>query len=204
MQECGVCFDSFPEGDAFFLSACGHSLHQACIAATVLARINAEGETIVKCFEPGCGVQLLDSDIALLSDPSLVARLQRVRAQRSDPSLRFCACGGEVRGGSALSPLLRCGSCGAEFCWLHGARHAPGAAACAAFVAEENRDPANAASLAALRAEGKQCPNEACGSWVTREGGCNSVICAVCQTTFCWLCGQQIAPGELPIHYQWW
>jgi hypothetical protein len=25
----------------------------------------------------------------------------------------------------------------------------------------------------------------------------------VCQTTFCWLCGEQIEPGELPIHFQW-
>ena len=201
--ECGICLDSFPEADAFFLSSCGHSLHHPCLIANVHSRLSDAGDTTVRCPVSGCGIALLDADISLLSDASVLARLHRVRAQRADPSLRFCACGGEVRGGSARAPQLRCGACGGEFCWLHEARHAPGAAACAAFVERERADPANAASLAALRVDSKQCPNAACGSWVAREGGCNSVVCSVCSTTFCWLCGEQIEPGELPIHFQW-
>ena len=192
------------ESEAFFLSSCGHSLHHPCLSTNVSSRLSDAGDTSVTCFQPGCGAPLLDSDIMLLSDPAIVARLHCVRAQRADPSLRFCACGAGVSGGSARAPQLRCGACGADFCWLHGSRHAPGAAACAAFTAEETRDPANAASLEALRGNSKQCPNAACGSWVQRDGGCNSVECTVCRTTFCWLCGQQIAAGEMPVHYQWW
>jgi hypothetical protein len=201
--ECGICLESYLEADSFTLSSCGHSHHHPCLIANVAARLTDSGDLSLRCPESGCGITLLDTDISLLSDASVLARLHRVRAQRADPSLRFCACGGEVRGGSARAPQLRCGACGLDFCWLHEARHAPGAAACAAFLERERVDPANAASLAALRGDSKQCPNAACGSGVSRDGGCNSVVCSVCQITFCWLCGEQIEPGELPIHFQW-
>jgi hypothetical protein len=203
--ECAVCLSAYaPDTEGFFLSSCGHALHHPCVASLVAAR-HGDGSTAVLCFEPGCGVPLLDSDVTLLSDPALVARMQRVRAARLDPSLRFCACGAELRGGSAARAELVCGACGAAQCWLHGpSRHAPGAEACAALSARERSDPAFAASMVALRAGAKQCPNPACGSWVHREGGCNSILCATCGKSFCWLCGQAIDTSELPLHYAWW
>jgi hypothetical protein len=201
-HECGICLEAFSDPDSYVLGACGHALHHPCLAATVVARVG-DGTLDLRCFESGCGAPIIDTDIALLSDPATLARLQRVRAQRADPTLRFCACGAAVPGGTPRSPLLRCAACGAEFCWLHAVRHAPGAAACAAFIAAEAADPANAASLAAVRSSSKPCPNEACGAAVQRDGGCNSVVCSACGTSFCWLCGQRISSGELPIHYQW-
>lgn len=38
----------------------------------------------------------------------------------------------------------------------------------------------------------KNCPS--CGVTIekTSDGSCNQVVCAVCQTSFCWLCGKQV------------
>jgi hypothetical protein len=206
--ECGICLGSFHSDEAFVLCSCAHSLHRPCLRDNVNARLRS-GESSFTCFESGCGLPILDSDLsALLDDEAgreMMKRLVRRRIERSDPSVRFCpgvGCEREVRGGSEAAPELTCASCGKQFCFLHTTAHAPGRVACAAYAQLERESPEYAASLAAISKNSRKCPNGACGTLVERAGGCNSIVCSRCGTTFCWLCGIEITPGELPIHYQ--
>jgi hypothetical protein len=206
--ECGVCLLDFPASASYTLSSCGHSLHRPCLRENAVQRLRA-GDTSLACYEPGCGLTLLDSDLAMLLDgeegAETMRRLARRRLERSEPSVRFCpaaGCDSEVRGGSAQSPELTCRSCGTGFCFLHNTAHAAGREACQAYVLRERSSPEHAASLAEIGRNSRPCPRPACGTLVERAGGCNSIVCARCGATFCWLCGVEITPGELPIHYQ--
>ena len=206
--ECGVCLLDFPASASYTLSSCGHTLHRPCLRENAAQRLRA-GDTSLACYEPGCGLALLDSDLATLLDgeegAETMRRLARRRLERSEPSIRFCpaaGCDSEVRGGSAQSPELTCRSCGTGFCFLHNTAHAAGRAACQAYVLRERTSPEHAASLAEIGRNSRPCPRPACGTLVERAGGCNSIVCARCGATFCWLCGVEITPGELPIHYQ--
>ena len=206
--ECGVCLLEFLPSDAYTLSSCGHALHRSCLRENIVARLRA-GDTAMACYESGCGLPLLDSDLSTLLDgeegAEVMRRLARRRLERSEPSVRFCpsaGCESEVRGGSEATPELTCRVCGVGFCFLHNTAHAPGRAACAAYTARERESPENAASLAQIALNSRKCPKPACGTFVERAGGCNSIVCSRCGTTFCWLCGCEITAGELPIHYQ--
>ena len=206
--ECGVCLADFPASASYTLSSCGHSLHRPCLRENAVQRLRA-GDVQLSCYEPGCGLALLDSDLATLLDgeegAETMRRLARRRLERSEPSVRFCpaaGCDSEVRGGSAQSPELTCRSCGTGFCFLHNTAHAAGRAACQAYALRERESPEHAASVAEIGRNSRPCPRPACGTLVERAGGCNSIVCARCGTTFCWLCGVEITPGELPIHYQ--
>ena len=206
--ECGVCLLEFLPSDAYTLSSCGHALHRSCLRENIVARLRA-GDTAMACYESGCGLPLLDSDLSTLLDgeegAEAMRRLARRRLERSEPSVRFCpsaGCESEVRGGSEATPELTCRVCGVGFCFLHNTAHAPGRAACAAYTARERESPEYAASLAQVALTSRRCPKPACGTFVERAGGCNSIVCSRCGTTFCWLCGCEITAGELPIHYQ--
>lgn len=208
MTECGVCLLSFAAVDSYILSSCGHALHRACLVANISTRIST-GELTLPCFEPGCGLPLLDSDLAELicgeAGGALLQRLRRRRLERSEPSVRFCpapGCEAAVRGGSPSSPELQCPSCSTGFCFLHSTAHPPGRSACAAYSQRERASPEHAASLAEMQRNSRRCPKEDCGTFVERAGGCNSIVCSQCGTAFCWLCGCEISQGELPIHYQ--
>lgn len=44
-----------------------------------------------------------------------------------------------------------------------------------------------------LNINAKQCPNEACGIWIKKDGGCNKVTCTSCDTLFCYGCGSWLS-----------
>ena len=207
MEECGVCLLEHGSDDAYVLSSCGHSLHRPCVRANVVARLTA-GTDACACYTPGCGLPLLDSDVAALlgaEGADLLRRALRRRLERAEPALRFCpaaGCDAQVRGGSAAAPELVCALCGAGFCFLHATAHAPGRAACVDFSRRESSAPENLASLAEIQRGARRCPRADCGAYEERAGGCNSIVCARCGTSFCWLCGCEISAGELPVHYQ--
>jgi len=204
---CGVCLDDFSAAsDAAYTLPCGHTHHRACAAAFARARLMRGDAPRCWAGESGpdlaCGALVPDDDLARLLGAEAWSAAARLRDQRADLSLRFCpraACGAPVRGGSAAAPALRCAACGGAFCFTHATAHA-GSDDCAAYAARADVAAEARASDEAIAASAKRCPR--CAAWVERAAGCNVVACP-CACAFCWLCGDELPPGdELPAHYQ--
>jgi hypothetical protein len=92
---------------------------------------------------------------------------------------------------SLVKYVIQCRGCGiSEFCSLcHDIDH--GTAPC-----ELTRDQASEALIAE---SSKPCPE--CTAPITKNGGCNHMICEICSTHFCWLCGMKYTPNEINAHY---
>lgn len=55
---------------------------------------------------------------------------------------------------------------------------------------------------AAPRSVRRPCPGVGCGARVEKAGGCNSVHCVCCGTSWCWLC-RTVVPGDSTAHWSW-
>jgi hypothetical protein len=182
---CSICLNDFPATDFFTFSGCGHAFHRPCLVSWANSKLSGGADLLPTCFEDGCGAAVLTSDLALLASEDIFARGCRLRAQRADPSVRFCpraGCNAEVRGGSEAASALRCETCATEFCWQHDLAHV--GSTCAEYAARADVVAEAAASEQALSASAKRCPS--CSAWVERSGGCNVVPCAACSANFCW------------------
>ena len=200
-SSCAVCFAEFNQEHAYTLSGCGCTHHRPCLLENISFHLNS-GQIHVSCLV--CGAPLLDSDVReLLNEKtelgvSMLARLNRLRLQKADSSIRFCPdCSNPTTGGSLSSSSLTCSSCGKIFCFMHSTAHAPGPAACLEYTKAQASSPDTLLSLETIRKNSRPCPNAQCGTQLERAGGCNSMVCTNCGITFCWLCGKQISEDSL-------
>ncbi len=46
----------------------------------------------------------------------------------------------------------------------------------------------------------KPCPG--CQTPVEKLGGCNQMLCLHCNTSFCWICMEEVDRGTFPVHFQ--
>lgn len=86
----------------------------------------------------------------------------------------------------SLTPC-RCGSTTCAICTKPLAAHLhPNMPPC--------KPPPLEADLIALNA--KSCPK--CGTLAAMRDGCNCVMCSICHTQYCWLCGMDLSQGWVP------
>lgn len=208
---CQICLDAAPD---LRLAACGHAFCGGCVADLVAARLDAGAVLALRCpwrveqrqggeqrgEPPGdeCGAPLSPLDVhaaaaAALGTPAAGAALSRryalLHALASDACMRECPACGALQRGDAAAPAMRCGDCGARFCFEHASAHAHDVP-CSEYAAATA--PAATAEGALLEAallasgEGRRCPR--CQRVVVKAGGCNHIRCH-CGASFCWLCG---------------
>jgi len=176
-----------------------------------------------------CDAQLSENDIFSLLGPEVVEQYRERAQQKNDHSIRKCPVCGLLEPHPEFSSSqnkISCSSCKAVFCAIHDAEGFTltagepfisycqrGAATeqgdslgfedCCKLFEESQKDVQLTAKLLAREVDDKlvrHCPN--CESPVMKNGGCNAMKCAACQTGFCWLCGEEIQDADgLPFHF---
>eukprot|EP00667_Euglena_gracilis_P010778 EG_transcript_10981 len=199
---CRICLCYEELGHAFTVPECHHQFCLPCLARYLASQIT-DGQVTLQCPFIGddnvrCSTLLADADVELvLADPAALAKLQRFRAAREDPTLRGCPACDALQRGDAAEPQMTCTACGAIFCFLHGDAHPP-TETCAAF--EERSRGQDAVSQAFVNKTSKPCPK--CHSLTYKYTGCNHMKCPQCAQDWCWLCGESIhISGPYPRHY---
>eukprot|EP00752_Nemacystus_decipiens_P005154 g4677.t1 len=148
-----------------------------------------------------CGVVLSPSDIEelLRADAVTSQKYARFLFFRKHKTARECPkCGKLSVGNPSVSWEMRCGGCGAVFCYEHGGAHE--GKSCAEYLESTADDTQR--SMALIGRMTKPCPG--CGTPVEKLGGCNQMVCLHCNCSFCWICMEQVDRGTFPVHFQWW
>jgi len=92
-----------------------------------------------------------------------------------------------------VTPEMKC-SKGHVFCYFHSNAH-PGIT-CAEYARAQAKDDRLAR---AAMGDVKECPG--CGLPTLKSEGCNHMVCSVCKTDWCWICGKKLT-GVSPLwHY---
>lgn len=216
-SKCPICFDAVSNG---YRLSCGHAYCRGCLLAWLTNRVK-DKEVVFACFADArtntgggerrgvgsplagllvCKRPIPDADLVnILAGTDGYDRLVRFRRTLADPSLRDCPFGCRVLvPGTPTAPDLTCPQCSQPFCFIHANAHA--GRACEVYAAERGSQE-RADEALALR-DTKRCPK--CAVPTEKRDGCNSVRCALCRASWCWLCGKEVDSSELPTHFQWW
>eukprot|EP00658_Telonema_sp_P-2_P019817 TRINITY_DN17799_c0_g1_i12.p1 TRINITY_DN17799_c0_g1~~TRINITY_DN17799_c0_g1_i12.p1 ORF type:complete len:427 (-),score=99.95 TRINITY_DN17799_c0_g1_i12:525-1805(-) len=228
MISCPICasedFDPEDPSHVYLLDHCGHAVHCAedCYKNSVQLHIGEHMLSRPVCVEANqldgagstvgkCGQALSDPDIVHLVGQEILDKVTAAEKEKATPALRRCpvkGCGwSKVCDPTQLR--IDCPDCGAVFCFEHDQACQAGGK----MSFEQNCDnyasskdfKANEAYVQGLQDAGKikQCPH--CHAKVSKQGGCNAMLCTVCNTGFCWICGEEIQDADgLPIHFMRW
>ena len=194
VENCPVCLTEVLVVDLIRLS-CGHATCQACVRQYVN---NTELFHIPRCPVANQCAPLKVAD--LVRAVGVQATQQRlIGTQRRMMLARgYAPCPNPPCGGRGIIPLAdtlavagftACTVCDTAACTmcLEGIeRHAAPGFSCSAAAAarRQNRLQELAGHVSARY---KACPS--CLALLERVAGCNAVLCQVCATHFCWLCG---------------
>lgn len=203
-HSCLVCFDELPGTDFVLLPECQHQFCKNCIGYICLLNVKEGTLANLKCPEEKCDEEIPVSVLRSALPQELFERWGKLAFSQGlskIPDLQFCP---RCEAASIQDPgsLGRCVYCEFVFCIIcRGKWHA--GEPCFEIdadgnVVEEEHDPSNSAKkpkvnwkdFAYLNSTSKRCPN--CGSPITKISGCNHVVCAICQTHMCWICGNKI------------
>ena len=107
-----------------------------------------------------------------------------------EEKLIYCIKCGEILIGNNQIKDLLCPCCKTRFCvpceveWHQNET-------CEAYKLRTNKELQEEKTKEELVKMGaKICPNENCGEWIIKNGGCNRMTCKKCQQSFCWLCSK--------------
>jgi len=215
---CYVCQEMQPIGpESLTLQCCGHIVHRECWQGYLNAHIPENQGRVPTCFKPiedgskQCGTELAEVDIEALLEPEMFQKYKNFKDNLDNPDMRTCSKCGTAQQGSEHTLRMECinKDCNHMFCFKHGdacqMKEGEGDFETKCKNYDDSRDNATDAYLEKARAEGaiKPCPK--CSADVTKNGGCNAMLCTRCKTGFCWLCGEEIQDAEgLPHHFAAW
>lgn len=206
---CDVCYAYKPLTEFIQFCGCGHAFCQQCVK-TVFESNVMESRVDLQCLQ--CGEEAPQHQIRQIMDAQhyekyLYFTLRKFLATQQ-PDVCYClapncpyACINACPNAPSSSDYTErnhfvCGreTCNEEHCNKCKKAWHPGKS-CEEFKRE--REDLGAASVGItdeLKATigAKNCP--ACAVTIEKasDGSCNQVVCAVCQTSFCWLCGKPV------------
>lgn len=201
---CEVCYQGKPLTEFIQFSGCGHLFCLQCVRWTFVTSV-MESRVDLQCLRCTEGVaqheirQVLDVEHF---DKYLNFTLRKFLATQH-PDVSYClapncsyACINscpDVPADYIERNHFVCGreGCGSEYCNKCKRVWHP-SNTCEEF--ERDTEGSSVGITDELKATmgAKNCPS--CGVIIEKasDGSCNQVVCAVCQTSFCWLCGKQV------------
>ncbi|CAM9767455.1 unnamed protein product, partial [Laminaria digitata] len=147
-----------------------------------------------------CGCMITQGDIEdlLASDRKTRRKYARFLFCREHKTARECPRCSKLQVGDPLKVEMCCTSCRTVFCYDHGGAHE--GKSCAEY--SETTADETGRTLALIGRMTKRCPG--CQTPVEKLGGCNQMVCLHCNSSFCWICGEEVDRGTFPLHFQWW
>lgn len=207
--ECPVCLNDSPAYD-FFGLACGHTLCRECYVDYVKEELSS-GKTTLACPSPNCKFIIDQVSLAGLLAPNRWNQYLNVTVSQyvqGNPALSWCpskkscehviqvtsSSSSEVPTHAKKDPLVI--QCKCQFTYCLDCKRIGGhfPATCAECDAWEKEHPEdirdhdydNALSVDFIRTHSKPCPE--CKMPISKNGGCNHMMCRYCPHEFCWVC----------------
>lgn len=204
-QQCEICL-SFKTPEEFIqFSSCKHAFCLSCVRTVFESQVR-ESRVNVQCLK--CAKSVQQGEIRRVLDPETYDKylgftLRQFLATQQ-PNVCYClapncpyACinscpdvppGGELRNHF----VCRREECLSEHCNRCKRAWHPDRT-CEEFEREDVGVTELGLTESLRRAmDAKDCPTCCATIQKTTDGSCNQVICAVCQTSFCWLCGRRV------------
>jgi len=192
-EECPGCTDMVYGVEAVFIS-CGHAWHRDCLNGNFRQALLSRSNWPAKCCAQTDRIDhtaigwVLDDDVAVMLS-------ERQDAYNSSNPV-FCSnleCGRFIPDSiveNGQTYWVSCPSCAKTTCKLckcPSLQH-PMPGVCPTFVDKETQELADQEGW-------KMCPRPGCNSMIERTGGCDTVDCPICKTTFCYRCSSIIHHG---------
>ena len=201
---CDVCYIYKSSKDFFQFSSCGHKFCLDCVTRVFQTSIMASRVNL-QCLS--CDEAVLQGEIKQVVDSEhfekyLDFTLREYLASQSSvcyclsPNCPFACINTSPASASASDERNHfvCGreECRAEHCNSCKRAWHPGKS-CQEFARESGEDSSGISEELKMRMGTKNCPScEAIIQKTSDDGSCNQVVCTVCKTSFCWLCGKPV------------
>ena len=86
---------------------------------------------------------------------------------------------------SFTNPIVTCHQCGAMSCFNHRSKW-HGGYSCQAYDDSHPEAESARTSEERVKSMAKKCPGKGCDHYVEKDGGCDSMFCDKCGTTWSW------------------
>ncbi|PVF95643.1 hypothetical protein CPB86DRAFT_787878 [Serendipita vermifera] len=174
-------------------NACRHEPRMClyCTSEVIRGQFDLKLSTVISCPEKPCPGSLEWKDMKTFAPSDVFARYDYLvisQAVEKMPDFRWCAnqkcANGYLHIGGKERPMMTCPDCQTVMCFNHSVRWHNGQS-CDQFqkVLEQRAD---VASEVFVERTTKQCPS--CTASISKDGGCDHMICSRCNHEFCWLC----------------
>ena len=202
---CEVCLSHKPSEDFIHFSSCGHTFCLQCVKQVFEADI-ARSKVDLECLR--CAVGVSQDEVKNVVDVNTYEKylsfsLRRYLAIHHQnvchclaPDCPFACINSTPDVPSQWEErnhfVCRREECCSEFCnsckmsWHSGQ-------SCEEFASKNTSKDSNGDTKVPTTSIGaKNCPS--CGVAIEKQsdGSCNQVICTMCRTSFCWLCGKRV------------
>lgn len=206
-NQCEVCCFFRPPEDFIRFSNCGHRFCISCVriafqSGVMESRVNLQ---CLNCSQPVQQSEIREVLDARTYDKYLSFTLRQY-LMTQQPSVCFClapncpyACINSAPDSSPAAGeadqerdhfMCRRDECQSEHCNKCKRAWHPGRT-CEELAAEGQGPPEGLTEEMRRTMDVKNCPT--CKAIIQKQAdGCNQVICAMCKTSFCWLCGKQV------------
>ena len=189
------------------LLECTHDLCAECGSAMLEARATelfagkgcgVPADRVTCCPHPSCTGRMQDTVVFSLVPPEVHAMLLFVSRQHRNTEAVYCSMCGAAAPASFIQEIdgavFTCGACGVKTC-VQCERAAHPGDACVRR-AKGVPTPEDLLSQAKIQ----QCPK--CAVPEVKHRNCNHVLCKMCETDWCWACGDVLDSKDVSMHYK--
>jgi len=197
---CPFCLENVREEERVVFLDCGtedHGVCRECMGHYIRGLVVDGRVNRIGCHL--CGGQATSEEVLDLTDAETHEKFRRFREMRQDPTVRECPscsslCRPALDDAGNIIAEMRCGDCGASFCYYHSNAHV--GRPCSEYRREIARQE-RLNERGAMHGT-KACPQ--CGIMTEKTGGCNHMACQRCGADWCWTCGAKLEDGQAAVY----
>jgi len=199
---CHICLTNKRLSSGYKLKNCGHYFCKPCLSEYLSSQFKSR-QIHPRCFyieeKKSCNTEIHPQDIKGVADSEAMKKYVYFTNKEKNPNFVDCPKCKTQQEGNPRQPWTVCAKedCDHEFCFIHQNQH-PKEQGCGEYEAQVRAEEKK--NRAWKSQNTRKCPQ--CGTPTEKNEGCNHMTCYVCQTGWCWLCGQIIGNQVLPDHYK--